>query len=342
MFDFGEIKKVKKTTTGMNDHHGRKISYLRLSVTDRCNLKCLYCRPSGWGNMLHHKEILTYEELLRFVKIAVKNGITKVRVTGGEPLVRKGVVDFIERLRHIRGLNDISLTTNGLLLKDNLECIYAAGVRRLNISLDTLKRDRFLKLTGFDKFESVWEAILQAREMNFSPIKLNMVVLKGLNDDEIVDMAMLTKKYDIHVRFIEYMPIGALGKGLSFETIPVSGIRERLENSGKLIPVSGGQSTGPAERFRFLDAPGEVGFIGSMSQHFCHACNRIRLSSTGHLRPCLLSDIQEDIKGPIRSGASDHELSKILNDTVLKKPREHFLTSASGPRLEGRMSAIGG
>ena len=324
------------------DTYKRHLNYLRISVTDRCNLKCLYCIPQGRIKNLPHAEVLRYEEILRIVRIGVHLGISKVRITGGEPLVRRGIYDFLEKLNTIKELKDVSLTTNGVLLKNNLEKIRAAGIKRLNISLDTLDPDKFKRITRHDHFFHVWDGIMKAHEMGFDPIKLNAVILRGINDDEILDLARLSLTYPFHVRFIEYMPIGDAGI-IDGQTILTPEIKNRLHQLGELTIVQNKVTDGPAKRFRFKNAPGEIGFISAMSHHFCHTCNRLRLTASGELRPCLLADTQFDLKGPLRQGCLDRDLAEIFFKTARFKQWEHHL-AGSHPlkKVVGRMSAIGG
>ncbi len=325
------------------DSFGRTISYLRLSITDRCNLRCRYCKPNGSVASLAHEDILSYEELHRLTRIAVNLGIRKVRVTGGEPLVRRGAPDFLSALAHIQGLEDVSLTTNGVLLKKHLSQIQEGGVRRINISLDTLKRERYRWITGTDAFNDVCEAIELAREMRFHPIKLNMVVTKGFNDDEVGDMALLARAYPYHIRFIEYMPVGGSLTDTHSCTVPIHEIRSQLEaRIGPLLPVPKGINDGPAERYRFEGGAGEIGFIGSMSNHFCASCNRLRLTANGYLRPCLLSNARQDIKGPLRDGATDAELEGLFWQAVERKPAKHVFSAGTEAVIWDQMSAIGG
>jgi cyclic pyranopterin phosphate synthase len=324
------------------DQFDRTISYLRVSVTDRCNLRCSYCKPAGDLESLDHEDILTFEELFRLIEIGSTLGIEKVRITGGEPLVRSGLVDFIPQLTAISGLEDVSLTTNGIYLKNHLEELYAGGIQRLNISLDTLRRDRYRQITGADRFDTVWAVLERARQMNFHPIKINMVVIKGFNEDEVVEMAALSRIYPYHIRFIEYMPLGDCSQEASFKTVPMSRIKEQVGKLGNLIPVLKSRNGGPAERFKLGDAPGEIGFISSMSHHFCGNCNRLRLTANGKLRSCLLSNFQEDIIGPMRRGATDQELAEIFFKAVQRKPREHLLVNQTEQTLSGQMYAIGG
>ncbi len=323
------------------DNCNRHLNYLRISITDRCNLQCRYCVPHDLIPKLSHAEILTYEEILRVVRIATRLGISKVRVTGGEPLVRKGVYDFLKALVATEGLKDVSLTTNGVLLKDNLLKIQSAGIARINVSLDTLNRKKYRELTGYDDFDRVWQGIEKAHEMGFYPIKLNMVALKGVNDDEIVEMARLSFRYPFHVRFIEYMPIGQSDFNAS-SLLLASEIKDRISAIGNLVAVQGVQYDGPAQRYKFEDAKGEVGFIPALSQHFCNKCNRLRLTASGHLRPCLLSDHQEDLKGLLRKGCSDQELASIFFMAIQHKPSDHNLASQNPTRVCSQMRAIGG
>lgn len=330
------------TEARLIDNCNRHLNYLRVSITDRCNLRCSYCMPEGRIERLQHPEILRYEEILRVVRVGVALGISKIRVTGGEPLVRKGVYDFLSDLTRIEQLKDVSLTTNAMLLADNIDRIYTAGIRRINISLDTLKRERFRKITGFDGFEQVWQGIWAAMDRGFSPIKLNVVALKGINEDELVDMAALSFKYPIHIRFIEQMPIGM--------THPVPGtpllapiIKQRISTLGRLYPVEKSALDGPAQRYRFEGAIGEIGFIPAMSQHFCERCNRLRLTASGQLRPCLLSDQQQDLKGPLRAGCSDADIEGVFMAAVRQKPCDHNLRlDEDTGRVDGQMSSIGG
>lgn len=323
------------------DPYNRYLNYLRISITDRCNLKCIYCVPRDQIPRLSHDEILTYEEILRLVKVGVKLGISKIRVTGGEPLVRKGVYDFLSELRRIDGLADLSLTTNGVALKDNLKKIKSAGIKRINISLDTLKREKFFQITGMDLFDQVWQGIKRARKMAFSPIKINVVALNGINDDELIDMALLSFDYPFHIRFIEYMPIGEsqMGNG---PLLLAPEIKKRISVLGNLVPVRNSANDGPAQRYQFEGALGEIGFIHALSHHFCDRCNRLRLTARGQLRPCLLSDRHEDFRGPLRSGCSDDQLAEIFFKAVSHKPSDHNLAQRNPMRVCGQMHSIGG
>ncbi len=322
------------------DRYGRRLNYLRISITDRCNLRCIYCNPTGLGSKLPHREILRYEEILRLVRIGVRLGIVKVRVTGGEPLVRKGALDFLKKLCRIEGLEDVSLTTNGVLLADSLDEIAEAGIRRINISLDTLDRKTYHRITGKDEFARVWEGIMQAHQKGFSPIKLNIVVLNGINDHELVDLARLSLEYPFHIRFIEYMPIGQTPVSRA-EPLLYEQVRFRIAKLGELIPLQKGGLDGPASRFRFKNAPGEIGFISAVSHHFCDPCNRLRLTADGRIRPCLLSGISEDIKSPLRAGLLDEDLAQIFIKAAERKPRHHPEAIHAATRAD-KMVSIGG
>jgi cyclic pyranopterin phosphate synthase len=323
------------------DPYNRHLNYLRISITDRCNLKCIYCVPRDLIPRLSHDEILTYEEILRLVRIGIRLGISKIRVTGGEPLVRKGVYGFLTDLSGLEGLADLSLTTNGVSLKANLNKIKAAGIKRINISLDTLDRTKFEHITGFYLFDQVWQGIEMALEMGFHPIKLNIVALNGINDDELTDMARLSYEYPLHIRFIEYMPIGESQIG-NCPLLLAPEIKKRINVLGTLIPVPKTMNDGPAQRYHFEGAAGEIGFIHALSHHFCDRCNRLRLTARGQLRPCLLSDHHEDVKDIMRTGGTDEQLAEVFFKAVRHKPSDHNLAILSPSRVCGQMSSIGG
>ncbi len=322
------------------DRFKRHLNYLRISITDRCNLRCIYCNPRSSKQKRPHKEILRYEEILRIVRIGIHLGITKIRITGGEPLVRKGCYKFLNQLTAIDGLKDVSLTTNGVLLKDHIDEIASAKINRLNISLDTLDREKYHQITGRDLFDQVWAGIETAHAKGFSPIKINVVVINGVNDDELADLAKLSFDYPFHIRFIEYMPIG---KTPAAPAVPLltPGIKTRIQALGNLIPVTSQTNDGPAMRFKFKDAMGEIGFISPVSNHFCKTCNRLRLTADGHILTCLLSDISEDIKTPLRAGLLDNDLADVFLKAVERKPFQHAenITPFTQP---AQMVSIGG
>lgn len=319
-----------------------KVNYLRISVTDRCNLACRYCVPDNQISLLTHKDIARYEEILRIVRISCQLGITKVRITGGEPLVRRGIVDFIEKIATMPEIQDLSITTNGVLLEKNAQALKEAGLKRINISLDTLVPERFKQITGKDLFKQVWKGIEAAMNKGFSPIKLNTVIMRGINDDEIEALAGLSQEYPIHLRFIEYMPMGSAAVN-SEEEVLIPEIKRRIEHSlGKLTPIERGMNDGPARRFKLSGAPGEIGFISPVSSHFCHDCNRLRLTSSGALRPCLLNNLEYDILTPLREGATERELEAIVMESIKNKPKSHNLGTDRSSRIESQMFSIGG
>ena len=323
------------------DRFGRKINYLRISLTDRCNLRCIYCMPPEGERKLKHKDILRYEEVLRIARIAIKLGIHKIRLTGGEPLVRKGIKEFIPMLTALNGLDDVSLTTNGVLLKDNLEILKAAGIKRINVSLDSLKRLNFKLITRFDYFNEVWQGIEKARDMGFYPIKINIVIMKGINDNEVLDLARLAIEQPYHIRFIECMPIGLQTNSVAFVS------NAQIENAivdrfGSLIPVNHEKNDGPAARFRFKGGKGEIGFINAISDPFCKDCNRLRLTANGAILPCLLSNTEVDIKDPLRRGCLDEELIKVFLKAVDLKPKCHPMSRDHDQRVYRKMCSIGG
>lgn len=323
------------------DRFNRGINYLRVSITDRCNLRCVYCTPPDGERRLRHRDILRYEELLRIVRIALKLGIKKIRLTGGEPFVRKGIQEFIPMLMALKGLDDVSLTTNGVYLKDNLEMLKAAGIKRINVSIDSLNRVKFKRITRFDYFSEVWEGVEKARDMGFYPIKLNVVIMKGINDNEVLDFGRLAIEHPYHIRFIECMPVGFESNSLAF--IPNSEIEKTLVHKfGPLIPVSPGQNDGPAERYRFDAGKGEIGLISPISNSFCQYCNRLRLTANGMLLPCLLSNIEVDIKDPLRRGCLDEELIEVFLKAVDVKPKCHPLNLDNNQKVHRKMCSIGG
>ncbi len=322
----------------------RNINYLRISVTDRCNFRCRYCIPSTPFRVIEHEKIARYEEILRITRLACDLGITKVRITGGEPFVRKGILLFLEELCAIEGLKDISITTNGsLLTREKIEKLISLGIKRLNFSLDTLDPGNFEQITGRDRFHQVWEAILASHELGINPVKINAVILRGINDRQIEPIAALTLKYPFHIRFIEYMPMGdsAVEKQ---QQILSQEIKERIESRfGELEPVKKDSNDGPAKKFQIKGAMGIVGFITPISSHFCSECNRLRLTSRGTLRPCLLNNYEKDIINPLRNNASDDELKDIILSALTKKPSFHGLSLSSGKDIPiSHMTSIGG
>ena len=331
----------------MLDNFKRNINYLRVSVTDRCNLRCRYCMPKEGVSALGHNDILRYEEILRVVRIAVRLGVSKVRVTGGEPLSRKGLVDFVAILNTISGLQDLSLTTNGVLLGEYAASLYQAGIKRINISLDSLDPEKYAHITRGGRMETVMKGIEAAHEIGFSPIKINVVAIKGFNEDEIVDFARLATRRPYEVRFIELMPFGDQpGRDGLGEYLSAGEIRQEIEKHYALQPLDSEESgvNGPARMYRIEGAPGRIGFISPMSRHFCNDCNRLRLTADGHLRACLFSDAETDLKKSLRAGCSDGEIESLLMEAIIQKPLQHNMRADEAVRRKcaRTMQAIGG
>jgi cyclic pyranopterin phosphate synthase len=318
--------------TGLSDSFQRPIDYLRISVTDRCNLRCIYCMPAEGVRLMSHGDILSYEEIYAVAEAAAELGINKVRITGGDPLVRAGLPELVQMLAQIDTIDDISLTTNGVLLARYAAELKQAGLRRVNVSLDTLKPDKFEYITRGSSPGDILKGINVAGSVGLNPIKINMVVMSGVNDDEL-----LTEGW--HVRFIEYMPFGESTGASPF--ISVSDIMQRLEVLGKLEPCLHKMGNGPAKYFRLPQAKGTVGFITPVSEHFCFRCNRLRLTADGKLRPCLLSKDEIDLKQSLRNGMSSAELKKLIKEAVVNKPLRHHLAEGCVPQ-DRPFSQVGG
>lgn len=324
------------------DSNNRVINYLRISLTDRCNLRCVYCMPEEGLPRLPHQEILTYEEILRVTRLAVRGGIRKVRLTGGEPLIRRGVIDFVRSLGKVPGLEQITLTTNGVLLAEVAGDLLGSGIRRINVSLDSLKPDRYAQITRRDMFQRVWEGLSVAERVGFDPIKINVVVMRGVNDDEIADFARLSLQKPYHIRFIEFMPVGEKNGWSNGRFMPTDEIRARIEEVGPLRHLERGRMDGPAERFVLKGAEGEIGFIGALSHHFCSQCNRLRLTSAGTLRGCLFSDEEIDVKTALRAGEPDERIAGLIRLAIETKPTGHGSLLQSPRKCSRPMSTIGG
>ncbi len=327
------------------DSFNRPISYLRVSVTDRCNLRCVYCMPPEGVPWRHHEEILRYEEIETVVRAAASLGISKVRLTGGEPLVRLGMVDLVAMLARIPGIDDLAMTTNGTLLARHAEELKTAGLKRVNVSLDTLRPERFRRITRLGELSNTLGGIAAAREAGLLPVKVNTVVARGVNDDEVLDFALLTLEREWHIRFIEIMPLGQwqeAGSEWENNVVMTTEIRQRIETDlGPLEPVKVSVGNGPAQYYRLPGAQGTVGFITPISEHFCYQCNRLRLTADGKLRPCLLSDDEIDLRTPLRQGATIEDVKRLIVEAVRAKPERHHLSEQVIPQ-ERAMSEIGG
>lgn len=319
----------------------RKINYLRMSITDRCNLRCSYCTYWQEFERLPAGEILSYEEMLRLASLAAKIGIRKIRITGGEPLVRRGVVDFIKDLHRVSGIGEVCLTTNGVLLPDLAPALYEAGLRHLNISLDTLRRGRYREITGQDNWLEVMAGLELALALGFQPLKINCVVLNGINEDELIDLALLARDYPIQVRFIELMPTISQERW-ERHFLPMSAVHQRLAELGQMSPVILAATAGPARIFRLPGFLGEVGFISPMSEHHCGSCNRLRLTAAGQLRPCLLESLEMDLRRPLRQGVADYALMDLFRTAVALKNRRFKVYQADNTPAVRAMASIGG
>ena len=325
--------------TGLSDSYQRSIDYLRVSVTDRCNMRCVYCVPSEGNNCLPRKDILSYEEIYTVVEMAAGMGITKVRLSGGEPLVRLGVVDLVRMLARIQSIEDLSLSTNGVFLSKFAGELKEAGLKRVNVSLDTLRPDRFKAITRHDGLAQVLQGLEAAREVGLNPVKVNVVAMRGTNDDELPDFARKSIEDGWNVRFIELMPFTAVSADAP-QFIGVPEMKERLEGVGALEPVAFFKGNGPAKYFRFTGAKGTIGFISPVTEHFCVGCNRLRLTADGKLRPCLLADDELDLRAALRGGAPG-KLEQLIQEAVARKPRQHGLEQGKRPRRRP-MTHIGG
>jgi cyclic pyranopterin phosphate synthase len=325
----------------LRDSFDRVIDYLRISITDRCNLRCVYCMPADGTSRLEHREILRYEEIVRVVRVAASLGVRKIRITGGEPLARKNVTFFIEAIRRIPGIEDISLTTNGVLLQKYARELANAGLDRVNVSLDSLRPERYGEMTRGGDIGSVIEGMEAAEKAGLMPLKINMVPIRGLNDDEIEEFAGITRVTPYHVRFIEFMPIGATDFWNEHKYISTDEIRTTVEKIGPLFPVKL-RKNGPARYFMFKEAPGVIGFISALTHHFCGDCNRLRLTADGKLRPCLFSETEIDLKPALRYRSSDSELWRLLRLSIEVKPEGHNIGRHRNIESLRAMSKIGG
>jgi cyclic pyranopterin phosphate synthase len=329
------------------DKYGRSVEYLRVSLTDRCNLRCVYCMPPEGVPWKQRDTILSLEQIAKIVEAAAGLGFRKVRLTGGEPLVRKGVVDLVAGVAAISGIEEVSMTTNATLLSHFAEELAAAGLTRVNISLDSLRPDRFRRISRLGDIDLVWKGIEAAEQAGLTPLKINVVVVRGLNDDELADFARLTYNYAWHIRFIEVMPIGNgldWGPGMPAagqRFVSVAEMQRRLACLGLLAPVDGPRGNGPARYFRLPGAQGTIGFISPLSQHFCAACNRLRLTADGWLRPCLFSNRGMHAKPLLEAGADVTGLQALIQQVIDIKPRERPLPVSTGV-ADVAMSMIGG
>lgn len=326
----------------MLDTKGRNINYLRISITDRCNLRCLYCMPLEGVEKLGHFSILNLEDIARLARVAASVGIRKIRLTGGEPLVRKNVAQLIHYIHEIKEIDDISLTTNGTLFAGMAEELQAAGLDRVNFSLDTLVADKFKYITREGKLPEVRQAIDKALALGMEPVKINTVLIRGFNDNEVMDFADLAYNNPLHIRFIEFMPIGDLQFWNRENIVTSTETRSLINKKYKLVDGKKVRGSGPAKYYKLEGGQGSVGFISPMSNHFCAECNRIRMTAEGKLRGCLYDKTESDLKHALENGASDEELRQIFLTTINAKPDKHNMNSGWGDENRRKMYQIGG
>lgn len=324
------------------DTFGRVHNNLRISVTDRCNIRCVYCMPET-VRFLPHRDLLTFEEITRFVRALVPFGVNKVRLTGGEPLVRRDLPELVRMLGAIPGLQDIGLTTNGLLLAPLAQALWEAGLRRINVSLDTLDPERFEELTRRPGVEKVVEGILAAKAAGFDPVKLNTVAIKGMTDQDIVPLAGFAREHGLEIRYIEYMPLDARNGWERDKVLLAAEILDALQNAfGPLHPAEDQDPRAPAVDYDYADGGGRVGLIASVSRPFCASCNRIRLTADGKFRNCLFSLEETDLRPLLRGGATDEEVVSAVRGSVVAKWEGHEINTARFVRPERTMHSIGG
>jgi cyclic pyranopterin phosphate synthase len=326
----------------MQDKYNRDINYLRVSVTDRCNLRCRYCMPEEGIDNLGHYTILSLEDLARLIKVSTSVGIRKVRFTGGEPLVRKNIAQLISYISQVAGIDDIAITTNGILYSSMARELKNAGLKRVNISLDTLSAAKYSFITRRGDLKDVRSAIFTALEMEMHPVKINTVIIAGFNDNEIMDFARLAYDYPLHIRFIEFMPIGDLHFWKKERMISIDQVKKQIEQKYELQVDKTVKGNGPAKNYRLTGGQGSIGFITPMSNHFCSECNRLRMTADGKLRGCLYDKREIDLKTAIQSGASDEELRQLFKKAIEIKPERHHMGDGWGNENKRKMYQIGG
>jgi GTP 3',8-cyclase len=333
---------VDLTRELLADAFNRPITYLRVSVTDKCNLRCVYCMPESGLPWLRREELLSYEEIVAIVRAAAHVGVRTIRLTGGEPLVRRDLHRLVAGINAVPGIDDIALSTNAVLLEEQLGPLLAAGLRRVNISLDTLRPDRFERIARRPGLDRVMRGIDAAIAAGLCPVKLNCVVMRGQNDDEIAEFAQITRERAVYVRFIEVMPVHENLDVQRDAYISSDEILERVSAIGEIEPVPGPPGNGPARYFAFRGAPGAVGVISPLSHDYCERCNRVRLTADGRLRLCLFGDQHVDLRTPLRSGASTGDLADLFRGSMAIKPERHHLRLGEASSRMRAFSEIGG
>lgn len=324
----------------MQDNFGRTIDYLRISVTEACNFRCIYCAPNGFSTP--RESPLSADQIESIVRAAVALGITKIRLTGGEPLLRRDLVRIVRAIASVEGVRDLALTTNGFLLARLARDLADAGLKRVNISLDTLRRERFIEIVGVDAFDAVWAGIDAAEDAGLAPIKINVVAMRGINDDEFADFARLTLEHPWHVRFIELMPVGASEATRDFFNRHFISANELMARLPDLAKSDAPQGSGPARTYRLPGAQATIGFITPASEHFCNACNRLRVTARGALCACLFGERGEDVRGALCEGVSEEKLQELLTRAIDSKPAQHPLGDDFKITSVDAMSKIGG
>jgi cyclic pyranopterin phosphate synthase len=329
----------------LRDSYNRPIRDLRVSLTDRCNFRCFYCLPHGEPPIAPKEQMLSYEEIEYVCDIFVSLGIEKIRLTGGEPMMRRDIETIIEKLALLKtkGLQDLALTTNGYFLPDRAHALKAAGLDRITISVDSLKRDVFKQMTGVDVLDRVLAGIAAAKEANLQPIKINAVIVRGHNEDEVADFAAFAREHDVKMRFIEFMPLDSGHDWSRTDVVSGREIRERIAARFPLVAVDVARGSETSSRYRFADGgPGEVGIIAPVSEPFCGACSRIRLTADGQIRTCLFSTVEHSLRDVVRSGATRGEIIEFIEDVVLKKEPRHYINDPAFVTPSRSMSFIGG
>ena len=329
----------------LRDSYNRPIRDLRVSLTDRCNFRCFYCLPHGEPPIAPKEQMLSYEEIDYVCEIFVSLGIEKLRLTGGEPMLRRDIETIIRKLSRLKssGLQDLALTTNGYYLPDRAQSLKDAGLDRVTISLDSLKRDVFKRMTGVDVLDKVLAGIAAAKAAGLEPIKINAVIVRGHNEDEVSDFAAFAREYDVKMRYIEFMPLDSGHEWAKEDVVSGKEIRERISERFPLVRVDVARGSDTSARFRFADgAPGEIGIIAPVTEPFCGACSRIRLTADGQIRTCLFSTVEHSLRDVVRSGASRAEIVDYIHSVILKKEPRHFINDPGFVAPSRTMSFIGG
>lgn len=326
----------------LRDSFGRPITDLRLSVTDRCNFKCVYCKPQLEGLWVHRSELLTFEELERLARLFVSLGIEKIRITGGEPLVRHQVETLIARVARIEGLRDLCMTSNAYILAEKIDALQQAGLQRVTISLDTLNAQKFKAITGRDSFQKVLEGIDAAVAAGLHPVKVNAVIMRDINDDELIDFVRFARNKNIVFRFIEFMPLDADHQWSQHRVVRLEEMVETISSFKKLVPLAAHSLSETARRYRFEDGIGEIGIIAPVSHPFCGHCSRVRLTADGKIRTCLFSVLEHDVRALLRGGADDNEIKSFIQRVVDQKEERHHINDPDFVQPERTMSLIGG